>query len=174
MSWLFYRFVRAAALPSCSSQEFKCVTSGQCIPLAFVCDGDEDCVDGSDEQRTCGMSVKCTAPGKSHRIIFLNRVSKDDSLPGGQTCRSDQFTCQEGQCIPSQYKCDHVKDCVDNSDENNCGKTFLRPQRTYSRFKKRSINNWWLRIVSGLMWILSKKKMWNVVFGRSYLLSTYD
>uniref|UniRef100_A0A672JBW6 Low density lipoprotein receptor-related protein 2b n=1 Tax=Salarias fasciatus TaxID=181472 RepID=A0A672JBW6_SALFA len=38
----------------------------------------------------------------------------------GQTCTTDQFTCQEGQCIPSVYRCDHVNDCVDNSDENNC------------------------------------------------------
>ncbi|XP_047465711.1 low-density lipoprotein receptor-related protein 2 [Mugil cephalus] len=78
--------------PSCTSQEFKCVTSGECISLAFVCDGDEDCVDGSDEQRTCD----------------------------GRTCAPDQFTCQEGQCIPGKYRCDRVKDCVDNSDENNC------------------------------------------------------
>ncbi|XP_054913786.1 low-density lipoprotein receptor-related protein 2 isoform X1 [Poeciliopsis prolifica] len=78
--------------PSCSSQEFKCVTSGECISLGFVCDGEKDCVDGSDEQRTCG----------------------------GRTCRPDQFTCQEGQCIPSKYRCDRVTDCVDNTDEKNC------------------------------------------------------
>uniref|UniRef100_A0A3P8PZF7 Low density lipoprotein receptor-related protein 2b n=1 Tax=Astatotilapia calliptera TaxID=8154 RepID=A0A3P8PZF7_ASTCA len=77
--------------PSCTSQEFKCVTSGECIPSGFVCDGEEDCIDGSDEQRTCG-----------------------------RTCSPNQFTCREGQCIPSKYRCDHVKDCVDNSDENNC------------------------------------------------------
>lgn len=40
---------------ACSSQEFECVTSGECIPLEFVCDGEEDCVDGSDEERACGM-----------------------------------------------------------------------------------------------------------------------
>ncbi|XP_059387967.1 low-density lipoprotein receptor-related protein 2 [Carassius carassius] len=79
-------------LPTCSSQQFKCLTGEECIPLAFVCDGESDCTDGSDEQRVCG----------------------------GQTCSSDHFTCREGQCIPKQYRCDHVSDCVDNSDENNC------------------------------------------------------
>uniref|UniRef100_A0AAQ5Z5D7 Low-density lipoprotein receptor-related protein 2 n=1 Tax=Amphiprion ocellaris TaxID=80972 RepID=A0AAQ5Z5D7_AMPOC len=78
--------------PSCSAQEFKCVTSGECISQGFVCDGEEDCIDGSDEQRTCGE----------------------------RTCSPGQFTCREGQCIPGKYRCDRVKDCVDNSDESNC------------------------------------------------------
>lgn len=43
-----------------------------------------------------------------------------DLVLGGRTCSPDQFTCQEGQCIPAKHRCDHVKDCVDNSDENNC------------------------------------------------------
>uniref|UniRef100_A0A3P8TS06 Low density lipoprotein receptor-related protein 2b n=1 Tax=Amphiprion percula TaxID=161767 RepID=A0A3P8TS06_AMPPE len=77
--------------PSCSAQEFKCVTSGECISQRFVCDGEEDCIDGSDEQRTCE-----------------------------RTCSPGQFTCREGQCIPGKYRCDRVKDCVDNSDESNC------------------------------------------------------
>lgn len=43
------------ALPPCSSQEFRCVTSGKCIPAEFVCDTEEDCADGSDEHRACSM-----------------------------------------------------------------------------------------------------------------------
>ena len=46
-----------AAAPSCNSEEFKCVTSGECISSGFVCDGDEDCEDGSDEQRACGEQI---------------------------------------------------------------------------------------------------------------------
>uniref|UniRef100_A0A3B3I0X5 EGF-like domain-containing protein n=1 Tax=Oryzias latipes TaxID=8090 RepID=A0A3B3I0X5_ORYLA len=47
-------------------------------------------------------------------------VIMTELVSGGRTCSADQFTCREGQCIPREYRCDHVKDCVDNSDENNC------------------------------------------------------
>lgn len=32
-----------------------CVTSGEWISLRFVCDREEECVDGSDEERACDM-----------------------------------------------------------------------------------------------------------------------
>lgn len=34
----------------CSSEEFTCKnTEGECIPMAWVCDQNEDCTDKSDE-----------------------------------------------------------------------------------------------------------------------------
>uniref|UniRef100_W5N103 Low-density lipoprotein receptor-related protein 2 n=1 Tax=Lepisosteus oculatus TaxID=7918 RepID=W5N103_LEPOC len=77
---------------SCASDQFTCVQGKECISILFVCDGEEDCPDGSDEQRTCN----------------------------GQECAPSQFTCQEGQCIPGNFRCDRVQDCVDGSDEHNC------------------------------------------------------
>lgn len=35
-------------------------------------------------------------------------------------CRSDEFACRSGQCIPSYHKCDAQRDCADGSDEENC------------------------------------------------------
>jgi len=32
-------------------------------------------------------------------------------------CRKDSFTCDNGQCIYKQWRCDGVKDCSDGSDE---------------------------------------------------------
>ena len=38
--------------------EFKCENGEKCIPPAYVCDGDGDCSDGSDEARdSCANSV---------------------------------------------------------------------------------------------------------------------
>lgn len=42
------------------------------------------------------------------------------------------FKCSNGECVPSWWKCDGVKDCSDNSDELGCGqdtttKTTIKP-----------------------------------------------
>ena len=35
-------------------------------------------------------------------------------------CREDQFTCQDGQCISMNKRCDQVSNCRDKTDEQNC------------------------------------------------------
>lgn len=67
-----------AAHPPCTSQEFKCVTSGKCIPSGLVCNGEEDCDDGSDEQRTCGNRNEClNALSKNRGIIHISSANWD-------------------------------------------------------------------------------------------------
>ena len=36
-------------------------------------------------------------------------------------CKSGQFKCSNGNCVPASYQCDRGNDCGDNSDEINCG-----------------------------------------------------
>ena len=36
-------------------------------------------------------------------------------------CDNDQFQCKNGHCIPIRWRCDADPDCMDSSDEENCG-----------------------------------------------------
>ncbi|XP_069750812.1 sortilin-related receptor isoform X2 [Narcine bancroftii] len=73
------------------NSQFKCRSSGMCIPAAYMCDQEDDCGDNSDEE-------KC----------ILN------------SCKNDEFTCNNGLCIRISWKCDGDNDCRDWSDEVNC------------------------------------------------------
>ncbi|XP_069115040.1 basement membrane-specific heparan sulfate proteoglycan core protein-like isoform X2 [Argopecten irradians] len=36
------------------------------------------------------------------------------------TCKADQFTCEDGECVDGRYRCDGQYDCYDQSDEKEC------------------------------------------------------
>ncbi|KAL7046079.1 hypothetical protein ACKWTF_002468 [Chironomus riparius] len=129
---------------SCTSGQFKCVTTNSCIPKVWECDEDADCLDGSDEKncndRQCfETEFRCS----TGRCIPANWVcdgdadcpngedegikAKCDDLPKNDSCDSTYFKCNiTGLCIPGRWRCDTEIDCEDSSDEANC------PQRKCS------------------------------------------
>ena len=43
------------------------------------------------------------------------------------SCSSDEFRCDNDQCIPKDSTCDFKEDCLDGSDESStyCGKSCI-------------------------------------------------
>lgn len=81
-----------------------------CIPKAWLCDGENDCGDWSDERRS-----QC-----------LHRNADRITTTTGRPCKDGSFPCDSGECIPYESVCDNHKDCLDGSDEgfkclNACG-----------------------------------------------------
>uniref|UniRef100_A0A8W4F8M9 MAM and LDL receptor class A domain containing 1 n=2 Tax=Sus scrofa TaxID=9823 RepID=A0A8W4F8M9_PIG len=79
----------------CEADQFSCIYTLQCVPLSGKCNGQEDCLDGSDEM-DCSLD------------------------PPPQLCGQMEFLCSTNECIPSLLLCDGVPDCRFNEDESGC------------------------------------------------------
>lgn len=51
-----YLSVSCAAEVTCAPNQFQCAITKRCIPRVWVCDRDNDCVDGSDEPANCSKT----------------------------------------------------------------------------------------------------------------------
>ena len=47
------------------------------------------------------------------------------------SCNTEEFLCNNGECIPMSMRCNIEKDCIDESDEQNCNIVTLA--RGYNR-----------------------------------------
>lgn len=138
-----------AAAKQCSPEEFRC-TNGQCISKTFVCDGDNDCSDHSDEascpKPTCSpRSFQCN---NSMCMPALWRCDGDVDCTDGSdewpencvgqqpekkavSCSVHDFQCANGECIHASWRCDGGMDCQDHSDEVNCSEFTSSPLKIH-------------------------------------------
>ncbi|XP_036960000.1 basement membrane-specific heparan sulfate proteoglycan core protein isoform X8 [Acanthopagrus latus] len=119
----------------CRADQATC-QSGECIPRDYICDGERDCSDGSDEFR-CGTPSPCEPNEfkcKNGRCALkLWRCDGDNDCEDNSDetdcptkgpddrCAPEQFECRSDRtCIPASYQCDEEPDCPDRSDEYGC------------------------------------------------------
>ncbi|XP_039515822.1 low-density lipoprotein receptor-like isoform X2 [Pimephales promelas] len=105
-----------------------CKDGSECVLYSHVCDGENDCADGSDEDEcasVCSMGQFQCAHGKK----CIEQRQKCDGVAQCQD-RSDEvdcfkegcaLRCDETRCIPESFICDGDADCADGSDEASCG-----------------------------------------------------
>ncbi|NWU95282.1 LRP2 protein, partial [Upupa epops] len=119
-----------------ASRQVDCVAG--CIPVPWLCDGEQQCPDGTDEQceggceyssvpSVCGAK-KVQCPGTHHCIPHWELCDRHWDCEDGwdeegcpqQPCLPGQWQCRNRVCIMAEWKCNGIDDCGDSSDEDVC------------------------------------------------------
>lgn len=125
----------------CPPDTFQCRKKKHCISKKKLCDGEDNCGDGSDESRLPGGPCENKICDENHFICDGSYCISRNWLCDGQydckdrsdedpehcksKCSKELFMCKSTRrCIPKNWTCDGHVDCGENdmSDEENCGK----------------------------------------------------
>ncbi|OCT74948.1 low-density lipoprotein receptor-related protein 12 [Xenopus laevis] len=121
-------YIRASPgeIISISFQEFDIQGSATC-GFDWVTIGPSQNYDGA---KACGSTIPAPYISlqdhvwiKFHSDEHISRKGfRLSYLAGKKKCKSEQFRCNNGKCIPEILRCNRMDDCGDGSDEKLCAK----------------------------------------------------
>lgn len=98
----------------CLGEPAYACPSGEAIPQDWVCDGQGDCKDMSDES---DCEFQC---GSGETVPIGFQCDGEADCADGSDEDGCEFTCGSGEGVPLPARCDGKADCKDMSDELGC------------------------------------------------------
>ena len=92
----------------CDTNKYFTCKDSTCILSHYICDGETDCEDGSDESN-------CTDKCYNTNINCTNNCYLSPCK-----CEPFYFRCIMGKCVPFTMRCNGISECPDSSDELSC------------------------------------------------------